>query len=87
MVPYPGISPTHTGSVSPPRDRPGDSTSRGRRVREQQESEGTTALLSKHLGSRTGREARRTKEAWRRRVSDGQDLREENWGYLERTKV
>lgn len=44
-------------------------------------------MFPKHLGSRTGREARRTKEAWRRKVSDGQDLKEDKWGHLERRKV
>lgn len=44
-------------------------------------------MFPKHLGCRTGREARRTKEAWRRKVSDGQDLKEEKWGHLERRKV
>lgn len=43
-------------------------------------------MFLKHLGSRTGREAMGTKEAWRR-VSDGQDLKEEKWAHLERRKV
>lgn len=82
------FTPTHTGSVSPPRDEPGDSTSCGRNsVMGEQRSEGTTAMFPKHLGSRTGREARRAKEAWRRGVSDGQDMKEEKWGHLERRNV
>lgn len=71
-MPWPGISPTHTGSVSPPRDQPGDFTSCGRNsVMGEQRSEGTTAMFPKHLGSRTGRVIRSAKESWRRGVSDG----------------
>lgn len=52
----------------------------------QQGSGGTTTMFPKPLGSRTGREAMGTKEAWSR-VSDGQDLKEEKWARLERRKV